>query len=132
MARLSPQRPAVDRRTFGQKVFLRALNQRSCQMIRSAKTLLSVAVLCTGLYQTAQAATINFTTFTNPHPVMPPADGTVGFTYAGNKFVGSVLQNGTGSLYSTDLTGGNVQPFAPSVSLNSLSGEHYVAASFGL
>jgi hypothetical protein len=80
----------------------------------------------------AQAAIVNFTTFTNPHPVMSPADGTIGFTYAGNKFVGSVLLNGTGSLYSTDLTGGNVQVFAPSVSLNSISGEHYVAASFGL
>jgi hypothetical protein len=76
----------------------------------------------------AQAVTFNI--FTDPHPTMGP--GTVGFAYAGNKFVGSVLQNGTGSLYSTNLVGGNVQPFAPGVSLTSSSGEHFVAASFGL
>jgi hypothetical protein len=58
--------------------------------------------------------------------------GTIGFTYAGNKFVGTVLQNGTGSLYSTDLSGGSQQAFAPTVSLTSGTAEHYVAASFAV
>lgn len=78
----------------------------------------------------ANASAVTFNIFTDPHP--PMTQGTVGFTYAGNKFVGSVLQNGVGSLYSTDLTGGNVQPFAPAVSLTSSTAEHFVAASFGL
>ena len=46
------------------------------------------------------------------------AGNTIGFAYAGNKFVGTIYVNGTGSLYSTDLTGANAQPFAPSVSLS--------------
>ncbi len=79
----------------------------------------------------SQAQTVTFSQFTNPHPTPFTTEGTVGFTFATNKFVGTVLKNGTGSLYSTDLTGGNVQLFAPTVSLNSSSGEHYVAASFG-
>jgi hypothetical protein len=99
-------------------------------MIRSYRRFLSVALICIGFYGSGQAAPITFSTFTNPHPVMGP--GTIGFTYAGNKFVGTVLQNGTGSLYSTDLSGGNVQVFAPTVSLSSTTQEHYIAASFGL
>src|ERR1035437_3111600 len=66
----------------------------------------------------------------------PPASGPVGFTYAGNKFVGSVLDDGTGNklLYSTNLTGGNVQLFgggAPALAA-SFGLEHYVSASIGL
>lgn len=93
------------------------------------KASLFVIALC-GLSSAARAVVFN--TFTNPHPPMAANEGTVGFTYAGNKFVGSVLRNGQGSLYSTDLNGGNVQLFAPTVSLNSSSGEHFVAASYGL
>jgi hypothetical protein len=97
-------------------------------MTRKLSGVLAVIAAAYALCGTARAVTFN--TFTNPHPTMGP--GTVGFAYAGNKFVGSVLQNGAGSLYSTDLNGANVQPFAPGVSLNSISGEHFVAASFGL
>jgi hypothetical protein len=85
-----------------------------------------VCVVCTP----AQAVTFN-TVFTDPHPLLGP--GTIGFAYAGNKFVGSVQQDGTGALYSTNLTGGNVQLFAPSVSLvASPSAEHFVSSSLGL
>jgi hypothetical protein len=87
-----------------------------------------LVVVCCGFCSSAQAA-VTFNIFTDPHP--PMTQGTVGFAYAGNKFVGSVLQNGTGSLYSTDLNGGNVQVFAPAVILNSTTAEHFVAASFG-
>lgn len=79
----------------------------------------------------ANAAPLTFSVFTDPHPTM--SQGTIGFTYAGNKFVGSVQKDGTGALYSTDLNGGNVQVFAPSVSLaTNGASEHYVASSLGL
>lgn len=81
--------------------------------------------------QVASAAPLNFSVFTDPHPTM--SAGTIGFAYAGNKFVGSVQQDGTGALYSTDLNGGNVQVFAPTVSLaTNAASEHYVASSLGL
>lgn len=71
-----------------------------------------------------------YSPFTDPHPVV--GGGTIGFAYAGDKFVGSVQGDGTGQLYSTDLTGGNVQLFAPGVNLApSLASEHFVAASVG-
>ncbi len=74
----------------------------------------------------SQAAAVTYNTFT-----APPSSGSVGFTYAGNKFVGSVAGNGSGLLYQTDLSGGSVQAFAPSVNLaSSPSTEHYVAASY--
>jgi hypothetical protein len=50
-----------------------------------------VCAVCTP----AQAVTFN-TVFTDPHPLLGP--GTIGFAYAGNKFVGSVQQDGTGAL----------------------------------
>lgn len=74
---------------------------------------------------------IIFSVFTNPHPV--ESAGTISISYAGNKFVGSVQQDGTGALYSTNLNGGNVQLFAPTVSLAPTSAsEHFVASSLGL
>lgn len=74
---------------------------------------------------------INLNVFTDPHPVMN--EGTIGFAFAGNKFVGSVQRDGTGALYSTDLNGGNVQVFAPTVSLApTSSAEHFVSSSLGL
>jgi hypothetical protein len=77
------------------------------------------------------ALAVTFNVFTNPHPTLGP--GTIGFAFAGNKFVGSVQQDGTGALYSTDLNGGNVQVFAPTVNLaGSDSSEHYVSSSLGL
>lgn len=56
---------------------------------------------------------------------------TIGFSYAGNKFVGSVYFGANNNqLYSTDLNGGNVQKFgAP---LPGMSGEVYVSSSLGL
>src|SRR2546422_3586929 len=80
---------------------------------------------------TPAEASIVFNVFTNPHPLL--SGGTIGFAYAGNKFVGSVQGNGTNLLYSTDLNGGSVALFAPGVSLAaSPSGEHFVASSLGL
>ena len=78
------------------------------------------------------ARAANFSTvFTDPHPLL--SEGTIGFAYAGNKFVGSVQRDGTGALYSTDLVGGNVQLFAPTVILApNPSSEHFVSSSLGL
>ncbi len=84
-------------------------------------------------FERSTPAAVNLTTFTDPHPVVN--GGTIGFAYAGNKFVGSVQNDGLGVLYSTDLTGGNVQVFAPTVNIpnaGSPSSEHFVASSLGL
>jgi len=83
----------------------------------------------------AHALTLNV--FTDPHVAATSAGfdgaGTIGFAFAGNKFVGTVQKDGTNVLYSTDLTGGNVQLFAPTVSLaGSSSSEHFVTSSLGL
>ncbi len=77
----------------------------------------------------APALALNFTVFTDPHPTV--SGGTIGFAYAGNKFVGSVYHGGTNALYSTNLSGGNVAVFAPSLSLSD-GGEHFVSSSLGL
>lgn len=59
------------------------------------------------------------------------ADDTIGFAYAGNKFVGSIYFNN--QLYQTDLNGGNVQKFgAPLPIASGNAGEIYVSSSLGL
>lgn len=66
-------------------------------------------------------------------PNTPLGGAPIGFSYAGNKFVGTILGDGTGRIYSTDLNGGNVQPFGGTISLNASYGqEHYVSSSLGL
>jgi hypothetical protein len=58
---------------------------------------------------------------------------TIGFAYAGDKFIGSVQRDGTNVLFQTNLSGGSVTPFAPSVSLAATSAsEHFVTSSLGL
>ncbi|HEY3412660.1 MAG TPA: PEP-CTERM sorting domain-containing protein [Armatimonadota bacterium] len=90
----------------------------------------SILTALLGATLAISARAVVYTPFTDPHPVM--SGGTIGFAYAGDKFVGSVQGDGMGQLYSTDLNGGSVQVFAPGVSLApSLSSEHFVAASVG-
>lgn len=93
---------------------------------------LSLIILCTILLSPVTLGQVTFGIFTDPHPVM--TGGTIGFAFAGDKFVGSVQGDGLGVLYSTDLLGSNVQPFAPTVSLpaSRWAGEHAVAGSLGL
>ena len=58
-------------------------------------------------------------------------NATIGFAYAGDKFVGSVyFGTNNNQLYSTNLTGGNVQKFGAPIA--GASGEIYVNASLGL
>jgi hypothetical protein len=100
---------------------------------RIAVTVASLIVLTLALGAPAHAVPISFTVFTNPHP--PMCCGTIGFSFAGNKFVGSVQADGTGVvLYSTDLSGGSVAVFAPTVNIpaGSTASEHYVSSSLGL
>ena len=56
---------------------------------------------------------------------------TIGFTYAGDKFVGSVYFGANNNqLYSTNLSGANVQKFGAPIA--GFSGEVYVSASLGI
>jgi hypothetical protein len=95
------------------------------------KSLLRISLLG-GISLAAYANTITFNTFVSG-PAISAVEGqnsTIGFTYAGDKFVGTVYF-GTNNLqlYSTNLTGGNVQKFgAP---LPTGSGEIVVAGSLG-
>ena len=99
--------------------------------IRALFGLVGGCSLAVCLASCADALPLTFTVFTDPHSVV--SGGTIGFAYAGNKFVGSVQGDGPNRLYSTDLNGGSVAVFAPTVSLAaSPSGEHFVASSLGL
>ena len=58
-------------------------------------------------------------------------NATIGFAYAGNKFVGSVyFGTNNNQLYSTDLTGGGLALFGAPIP--DFSGEIYVSSSLGL
>ena len=56
-----------------------------------------------------QASAVTLNVFTDPHVAATSAAfggaGTIGFAYAGDKFVGTVQKDGTNVLYSTNLTG---------------------------
>lgn len=90
-----------------------------------------VGVTCLFLAQSASATTINsFVTGSDLNAAISESDAT-GFTYAGNKFVGSTYYNN--QLYQTDLSGGNVQKFgAPLPYASFLTTENYVSSSLGL
>jgi hypothetical protein len=92
-------------------------------------TVLAVACITWAIPTKGQIA---FRVFADPHPTV--AGGTIGFAFAGNKFVGSSQGDGAGILYSTDLAGGNTQPFAPQVVVRGGNpySEHCVASSLGL
>ena len=95
--------------------------------LRSAFAALAASVL------SAHAAPLSFGEFVTTSSLATALgnNATIGFGYAGDKFVGSVyFGTNNNQLYSTDLTGGNVQKFgAPIVGA---SGEIYVTASLGL
>src|SRR5690242_7886674 len=97
-----------------------------------AVLLFSLVFLSAILFAPVSSAQVTFRVFTDPHPIM--SGGTIGFAFTGDEFVGSVQRDGLGVLYSTDLLGNNVQPFAPTVNLPASvwSSEHAVAGSLGL
>ncbi|HEY2865202.1 MAG TPA: PEP-CTERM sorting domain-containing protein [Casimicrobiaceae bacterium] len=99
-------------------------------ILRAARVPVAVAAIA---WATMAQSSLVLNVFTNPHPVL--GGGTIGFSYVGDGFVGSVQADGTGNvLYRTDLTGGSVSIFAPTVNIpsGSVSSEHYVASSLGL
>lgn len=79
------------------------------------------------------ACALSFSTFVTSGDLASTLgnNATIGFAYAGDKFVGSVYYGANNNqLYSTDLLGGNVQKFgAP---LPGASGEVYVSSSLGV
>jgi hypothetical protein len=93
-----------------------------------ARSFLASAFLST---VTLQANAITLTPFTSPNSVSSLANlGAIGFTYAGDKFVGSVYSGG--QLYSGALNGGNVATFGPAGVLNAGQFEHYLTSSLGI
>ena len=82
--------------------------------------------------QVAPANAITFSQFVTPGDIAAATGqtNTIGFTYAGNKFVGSVYFGGNNlQLYSTDLTGHNVQAFGSALPTG--GGEVVLAGSLG-
>lgn len=90
----------------------------------------AIAAACSFACLTAQAA-LTFNTFVSGPDIAAAVGGnsTIGFAYAGNKFVGSVYFNT--QLYQTNLTGGSVLPFGMPVAAFG-GGETYVSASLGI
>jgi len=96
------------------------------------KSVLGMSCLAlSALASPAQA--ISFSTFvsgTDLNSVLSNT-ATIGFAYAGDKFVGSVyFGTNNNQLYSTDLNGGSVQKFGTPIV--GFSGEIYVSSSLGL
>lgn len=99
---------------------------------KSISLKISIVVAATFFFARATKAQLSFDLFVDPHTVV--SGGPIGFTFAGDKFVGSVQNDGVGVLYETDLNGSGLKVFAPTVKVpfGSAASEHYVASSFGL
>lgn len=92
------------------------------------KNLSAAIVLASLIVAPSALAQLTFSSFVTD----PSLNGApIGFSYAGNKFVGSLYFNN--QLYQTDLSGGNVQNFgAPLPIASAAIGEVYVTSSLGL
>lgn len=97
--------------------------------MKKAFRIAAIAAACSAACLSAQA--ITFSTFVTGASIQAAVGGhqTIGFAYAGDKFVGSDYFNT--QLYQTDLTGGNVKKFGAPVAIFS-SGETYVSSSLGI
>jgi hypothetical protein len=102
------------------------------KLMKVLKRVFLAAVVAASACATPAGAQITFDLFVDPHPTV--AGGTIGFAFAGNKFVGSAQADGFGVLYSTDLSGGNLQPFAANIAIpgGNYASEHAIAGSLGL
>ncbi len=92
---------------------------------------LALALLC-AVSVGASANTVTFSTFVSSSDIaaLESQTNTIAFTYAGNKFVGSVYFGGSNAqLYSTDLTGHNLQFFSNPIP--TANGEVVLGASTG-
>jgi PEP-CTERM motif len=105
------------------------------QLLRSSIALAALAIVI-GATTTAARATVTFNTFISGSDINA-AEGrndTIGITFAGNKFVGSVYDGASGStinrqLYQSDLTGNNVTLFGSPMPTG--AGEPVLASSLG-
>jgi hypothetical protein len=105
--------------------------QGGAMKARKAMVLGAVSALLAGA--SAGAAALNFTTFVSQGDLAAALsnNATIGFAYAGDRFVGSVYFGANNNqLYQTDLTGHNVQLFGSPIP--GASGEIYVSSSLGL
>jgi hypothetical protein len=109
---------------------MKATRANRCAALTATAALAGVALAA----QVAPAnATITFSTFVSAGDIaaVEGQNNTIGFNYAGNKFVGSVYFGPNNlQLYSTDLTGHNVQKFGDPLPTG--GGEPVLAASLGL
>ena len=98
-------------------------------MKRALATAACAALLGTAL----PASAITFNTFVSGGDIAAVLgqNNTIGFAYAGDKFVGSVYFGANnGQLYATDLDGTNVRKFGTPIP--GASGEMYVSSSLGV
>ena len=110
---------------------VRRLLDSICVSRRSVVSL-AVATLCMVALAEARAQ-LTYSTFVSGPSLLGVLgqNNTIGFAYAGNKFVGSVYFGPNNSqLYATDLDGSNVRKFATPIPGG--SGEMYVSSSLGL
>ena len=89
-----------------------------------------VAVLCLTIAESSYA--IVFDPFVTSAELIGAVgnDDAIGFSFAGNKFVGSIYHNN--QLYQTDLAGNNAQVFGAPLPHPGDPGEIYVSSSLGL
>lgn len=100
--------------------------------MRFKLTVLTAALSFAALAVPAHAA-VAFNTFVTGADIstLLGNNATIGFAYAGDKFVGSVYYGSNNNqLYSTNLTGGNLQKFGTAIT--GFSGEIYVSSSLGI
>lgn len=99
---------------------------------KQIRAMLGVSCLTlAGLATSAQAITFSSFVMSSDLSTALGNNATIGFTYAGDKFVGSVYYGANNNqLYSTDLTGGSVAMFGAPVA--GFSGEVYVSSSLGI
>lgn len=100
--------------------------------MRSKLTALAAALSLAAVAVPAHAA-VTFNTFVSSADIstLLGNNATIGFAYAGDKFVGSVyFGSNNNQLYSTDLTGGGLQTFGTPIA--GFSGEIYVSSSLGI
>src|SRR3954470_6083597 len=93
----------------------------------------SAAVLAIAALSTPADAAITFSTFVSSGQLsgLLGNNSTIGFAYAGDKFVGSVyFGTNNNQLYSVNLSGGSIATFGAPIP--GFSGEIYVNASLGL
>jgi hypothetical protein len=96
-------------------------------------TLAGACAALAATLSTLPAGAVTFNTFVTSTDLQSTLgnNATIGFAYAGDKFVGSVYFGANNDqLYSTDLNGGNVQKFGAPIA--GFSGEVYVSSSLGI